>query len=114
MWRLVGDDLNSNVPTVCVPGLKPGLNLNASFNRPADGDGAGLLWSTEQLSAGDELRVVAQSSIAVPGEMKLSATRNGEPVVLPTLMVRCSFAMELWPYVAVCGRVTALRLLVDE
>ena len=110
MWRLVGEDLNSNVPTVSLPGVKPGLQLTASFNRPDNEDGA-RAWSTDQLKMGDELTVIAQRSGRMPGEMQLSACLNGVPVVLPTLMVRCSFAMELYPYVAVSGHVTAVRLV---
>ena len=108
MWRLVGEDLNSNVPAVAVPGLKPGLSLDASFNQHAGDDIH--RWSTVNLQQSDELRVTAQCS-GCDGEMFISATLNTHRVVLPTLMVRCSFAMELWPYVAVCGRVRAVRLV---
>ena len=110
MWRLVGDDLDSNVPSVCMAGVKPGMKLTAQTNQPR-GATAAPRWTTEALQLGDELRLTAQRTGRLDGEMCLSATLNGAPVVLPTLMVRCSFAMELWPYVAVCGRVTAVRLL---
>lgn len=111
MWRLVGEELNSNVPAVELPGLKPGLSLDASFNQaPSAGDRPTSRWSTCQLQQGDELRLSAQCS-GRDGDMFIAAALNGHPVVLPTLMVRCSFAMELWPYVAACGRVRAVRLV---
>ena len=123
MWRLVGEELHSNVPAVESPGLslvgsstagtfelKPGLSLDASFNQDAGRLAIQDRWSTGDLQEGDELRVSAQCS-GRDGEMFISATLNGHRVVRPTLMVRCSFAMELWPYVAVCGRVRAVRLV---
>ena len=119
MWRLVGEELNSNVPGVESPGLSlvgsstvgtfPS-RLDASFNQDAGRLAIQDRWSTGDLQEGDELRVSAQCS-GRDGEMFISATLNGHRVVLPTLMVRCSFAMELWPYVAVCGRVRAVRLV---
>lgn len=109
--RLVGEELNSNVPHVELPGVKPGLNLTATFNQPPD---APASWATDKLRVGDVLTLTATRSGRAEGEMQLSATLNGIQVVLPTLMVRCSFAMELWPYVAVCGHVTAVRLIACE
>ena len=93
MWRLVGDELDSNIPSVCLPGVKPGLHLTASFNRPkvesvgGDGGRGAATWSTERLQRGDELTLAAQRVGSVDGEMRLSAWLNGEQVVLPTLMV---------------------------
>merc|ERR1712228_140243 len=112
MWRLQSHDLNANIPMVQLPGVKPGLSLVSTFNQP-HAEGADL-WGTHCLGLGDELRVTAQHSASEPGEMQLSATCNGRVVVSPTIMVRCSFAMELWPYIAVCGRVSAVTLLRDD
>ena len=71
----------------------------------------GRVWGTDQLNLGDELRITAAPEF-VPGHadpeighMRISAELNGVPVALPMNMQHASFAMELWPYVAVCGRV---------
>ena len=55
---------------------------------------------------------ISSDAAEVKGMMMLSASLNGENVMEPAQMFYCSYAMELWPYVAVCGRVTAVRLLV--
>ena len=102
MWRLVGTDFYSNVP------FASGRRMHAE-DRLESPSG----WSTDQLELGDELRITAH----VPSErrehnndwLELTAYRNGVQVV----MQRSASALELWPYVAVCGRVTAVRLLTS-
>ena len=106
MWRLINDKLNANV--IC-------QDANDTLNRNLSQPPGAIPWTTSQLQLGDELRIIAQCGAATSlsdGGMSLSATLNGEPVMLPTPMLCCSFAMELWPYVAVCGRVTAVRLVL--
>ena len=108
MWRLIDENLNANLNC-------PGRVSNDRNSHQPPG---ATPWTTDQLQLGDELRIIAQctgsdgSHAHGQGGMSLSATLNGEPVVLPTPMLCCSFAMELWPYVAVCGRVTAVRLVL--
>lgn len=124
MWRLVGDQLNANVPGYCAsaPDAPAHVERATAMERATCLRHSGsfrqqpgvLPWATDELQLGDELRVIAQCGGGGPGEMCISATLNGRPVVLPTRMVRCSFAMELWPYVAVCGRVTAVRLVLSS
>ena len=108
MWRLVGNEINANVPiNANAPIVSNEINATSQKRLPFARSSA---WSTDQLNRGDELRLVARGG--ADGEMQLSAWLNGEVVVQPTQMYLCSFAMELWPYVAVCGRVGAVRLLV--
>ena len=113
MWRLIDDKLNANV--IC-------QDFEMSLKRNLSQPSGVIPWTTSQLQLGDELRIIAQCGVRPyttvwgpdlsAGGMSLSATLNGEPVMLPTPMLCCSFAMELWPYVAVCGRVTAVRLVL--
>lgn len=111
MWRLIDDKLNANV--IC-------QDFEMSLKRNLSQPSGVIPWTTSQLQLGDELRIIAQCTGSDgdhgpgqgQGQMSLSATLNGEPVMLPTPMLCCSFAMELWPYVAVCGRVTAVRLVL--
>jgi hypothetical protein len=100
MWRLVGKHCYANVPY----GARK-LHDEKRVRNPE-----GVRWGTDELHVGDELVLTALPSYG----MRLAATLNGRDVVLPMPMPRCSFAMELFPYVAVCGRVTAVRLLVGE
>jgi len=114
MWRLVDEHLSSNVPLG-----KPTKRLKCSQLIGELEPGAPA-WSTDQLELGDDLRLTAEAfdaAGAVDGDegrpvMTISASLNGQEVVTPIEMPYCSLAMELWPYVAVCGRVTAVRLLV--
>lgn len=105
MWRLVGTDFYSNVP------YANGKSIHAE-NRLESPSG----WSTDQLEVGDTLRITARVPRERPEHMndtlELVAHRNGAQVVLPMTMTRSAFALELWPYVAVCGRVTSLQLVL--
>ena len=113
MWRLSGSSLNSNIPSVQLPGVRQGASLTCSFNQADTRNGQ--TWDTAQLNKGDVLSVTAQHSEGTTdGAMQITATLNGVVVVAPTLLVRCSFAMELYPYAAVCGKVCALRLVVTS
>lgn len=62
---------------------------------------------------GDEICLAVEVCVA-SGEMQLTAMVNGVLKVAPTVLTSCSFAMELWPYVAVCGHVTEMRLVRCE
>ena len=124
MWRIVNNTFVNNVPL----GKSNNRDLQGSkFTQLFYGPSRYERWSTDQLTLGDELRVTASVTARVPpcscdnsyldedrdvNQMALSASLNGKAVVLPVEMAYCSFAMELWPYVAVCGRVTAVCLLV--
>ena len=107
MWRLVGEELNTNLPG---DRELPVINRSRVTQEEDFNQAPGGHFSIGDLRESDELRVTAQCS-GPDGHMFISATLNGHSVVLPSLMLRCSFAMELWPYVAVCGSVRAVRLL---
>ena len=69
MWRLVGGEINSNVPLVRLPGHAPGLRLDASFNQPRE---TAAPWTTEMLELDDVLRLTAERSGDGAGQMELS------------------------------------------
>ena len=105
MWRLVGGELNANVPFANGRRMQGEQRLKSPCG-----------WTTDKLVVGDELRLTARVpglGKPPPAHLELTADLNGEQVVLPMYMDRSSFALELWPYVAVCGRVTALRLVAS-
>lgn len=106
MWRFLDTSFSSNVS------FHSGHHLSKSDDLDSPSE-----WSTEQLNVGDELRITAR--VAPAGvetthddSLVLEAHLNGVQVVRPMLMRSSAFALELWPYVAVCGRVTAVRLMM--